>query len=56
MQDSLPSYSKFLFLYVKKNIHNNYEYETIIASVSSISKVSYYQINNFILKLNCVSL
>lgn len=56
MQDSLPSYSKFLFLYVKKNIHNNYEYETIIGSISSINKVSYYQINDFRLKLNCVSL
>ena len=41
MQDSLPSYSKFIFSNFKKNIHNNYDYETIIGSVSSISKVSF---------------
>ena len=41
MQDSLPSYSKFIFSNFKKNIHNNYEYEIIIGSVSSISKVSF---------------
>lgn len=41
MQDSLPSYSKFIFSNFKKNIHNNYEYETIIGSISSISKVSF---------------
>ena len=38
MQDSLPSYSKFIFSYVKKNIHNNYEYEISLVQLAQLVK------------------
>lgn len=38
MQDSLPSYSKFIFSNFKKNIHNNYEYEISLVQLAQLVK------------------